>query len=445
MRDAGPRDPFDHVRFWQTQRSEKGWWHSFELPDGSRIEGVCGLESLRNRIAQYPIPADLRGKRVLDIGTWDGFFAFEMEKRGADVMAVDNWDNPRFREMHARLGSRVDYRQFDIYDLTPARIGRFDIVLFMGVLYHLKHPLLALERVCALTTEMAAVDSFILREEHLHNARLAKRPILEFFETNQFGGQTDNWNAPTLACLLALCRTAGFARAEFRNTLEHCACVACYRKWAPPREGIDSAAELVEVWHDRNFGINFDSAHDEYVSAAILAGGRNLTLDEVKPEVSGFGVRPIHVALTRDQRWEAKFKLPPGLAPGWHGVAVRIGDGPPGNEKPIAVDIPLQPGPIRITGVCDGTTWAADQLNLARGNSVAIWVAGLPENADRNNVRVYLDGRRLRVDFVETRRGTESRQVNAEVPLEAERGLARLGVALGDSRSEAAKLTLLAG
>ena len=129
---------FDYVRNWDAERAQKGWWHSFELPDGSLIEGVCNLAGLKNRLAQFPIPADLKGKRVLDIGCWDGWFSFEMERRGAEVMAVDNWDNPRFRQMHAAYNSRVDYRQFDMYDLTPARIGRFDIVLFMGVLYHLK-------------------------------------------------------------------------------------------------------------------------------------------------------------------------------------------------------------------------------------------------------------------------------------------------------------------
>src|SRR5271165_6799306 len=100
-------DPFDIVRYWNNQRTEKGWWHSFELPDGTRIDGVCALDGLRNRIAQFPIPEDLQGMRVLDIGTWDGWFAFEMERRGAEVIAIDNWDNPLFREMHARLKSRV--------------------------------------------------------------------------------------------------------------------------------------------------------------------------------------------------------------------------------------------------------------------------------------------------------------------------------------------------
>ena len=158
--------PFNYVQDWKNLREETGWWHSFELPDGTEIRGVCALDGLKNRIAQFPIPSDLRGKRVLDIGAWDGWYSFEMERRGAEVMAIDCWDNPRFREMHEILGSRVDYRQYDIYELTPDLMGRFDIVLFLGVLYHLKHPLLALERVCALTTDLAAVDSFILREEH---------------------------------------------------------------------------------------------------------------------------------------------------------------------------------------------------------------------------------------------------------------------------------------
>ena len=56
-----PPSGFDYVRNWDAERYEKGWWHSFELPDGSVIQGVCGLDGLKNRIAQFPIPADLKG------------------------------------------------------------------------------------------------------------------------------------------------------------------------------------------------------------------------------------------------------------------------------------------------------------------------------------------------------------------------------------------------
>ena len=123
MKATKQADPFSYVRTWDQRRSERGWWHSFELPDGSHIEGVCVLSSLKDRLGQFPIPSDLRGKRVLDIGAWDGWFSFEMERRGADVLAVDNWDNPRFHEMRSILNSRVEYRQFDMYDLTPQSVG----------------------------------------------------------------------------------------------------------------------------------------------------------------------------------------------------------------------------------------------------------------------------------------------------------------------------------
>jgi len=118
-----------------------GWYHSMELPDGRVIPGYQGLDVLRNRVAQFHIPADLRGRRVLDIGAWDGWFSFEMERRGAEVVAVDSTSFERFRVARELLGSKVEYRIDDVCRLTPAKVGYFDIVLFLGVLYHLKHPL----------------------------------------------------------------------------------------------------------------------------------------------------------------------------------------------------------------------------------------------------------------------------------------------------------------
>ena len=435
-------DPFDKVRYWDSRRTEIGWWHSFELPDGTFIEGVCDLPGLKNRIAQFPIPQDLHGRRVLDIGTWDGWFAFEMERRGAQVMAIDNWDNPLFHEMHSRLKSRVDYRQIDMYDLTPDRIGRFDIVLFMGVLYHLKHPLLALERVCALTTDMAAVDSFILREEHRPGADVDKRPLMEFYETDEFGGQTDNWVGPSLACLQAFCRTAGFARVELQKVIQHSACIACYRHWLPPGKSARTAPALIDARHNGNDGINFDTRYDENVSVWFESDAAKPTLDDVKPAVGGYGVRPIHVARLADGRWQANFKLPPGLTPGWHPVTVRVSDSLESQPKSIAVDMPLAPGTLRITGLCDGKTWAKGQIDLAQGDSVSLWLAGLPENADRHNVHVYLEGRRLAVTYIESRGDGEPRQANARVPADTARGPARMGVSVGEARSEPADLEI---
>ncbi len=408
-------ESFSYVRRWQSELDTRGWWHSFDLPDGSHIEGVNPIHGLKRRIDQFPIPEDLHGARILDIGAWDGWFTFEMERRGGTVVAVDNWDNPHFRQIHAALNSRADYRIMDVYDLTPARVGRFDIVLFMGVLYHLKHPLLALERVCSITTDLAAVDSFILQDELRTSEKALDRPIMEFFENEEFGGQSDNWCAPNLACLMAMCRTAGFARVNHLATLELSACVACYRKWEPVAHRSGKPPELLYVAHHTNFGLNFQTHRDEYVTIAFRIEGK-CRIDDIYPEAGGYGVRAMHVARKEEGFWEAKFKLPPGLTPGWHEVTVRVGHSAPSNPQRIAVDFPELTTAAAIVGVSDGTTWRQGELDLSGGKVLSVWVTGLPENADRTNVRVTLGGQRLAVIYIEAEAGKRPRQVNVEIP-----------------------------
>ncbi len=439
---AAEKNPFDIVRIWKRQRTEKGWWHSFELPDGTLIEGPNSVAGQQARIGQFPIPENLTGKRVLDIGAWDGWFSFEMERRGAEVVAIDNWDNPRFREMHAMLNSRVEYRQLDMYDLTPDRIGRFDIVLFMGVLYHLKHPLLALERVCALTTDLACVDSFVLQEKHRPGEGVDRRPIMEFYETDEMGGQTDNWCGPTLPCLLAFCRAAGFARVDLRGIMDHGAGIACRRHWDQPAPKAAAGPTVLEAYHHVNFGLNFDSRLDEYVTAWFDHPAKKLSLDDIQPEVAGYGVRPIHIDQIESARWQINFKLPPGVTPGWHEVRVRVQGSRPGDAARIAVDIPVDlAAPLEITGLADGTTWTADRLDLHHGGALSLWVAGLPENADRNNIHVTLNGTRLPLEFVAPP-GTEARQLNVRVPSDAPLGAATVEVCVAHAVSRPRSRTL---
>ena len=127
------------------------WYHCIELRPGIVTPGLAGGA---HSLPYYGIPEDLSGKSVLDIGCWDGFFSFECEKRGAErVVAADNWENAgrdAFDFARTELGSKVEPLECDIYDL-PDKLGgeRFDVVLFLGVLYHLRHPLLALEKVAA--------------------------------------------------------------------------------------------------------------------------------------------------------------------------------------------------------------------------------------------------------------------------------------------------------
>ena len=408
---------FDYVPAWKQEFAASGWWHSFELPDGSVLEGKCNLSGLKERLAVFPLPADLTGKRVLDVGTWDGWFAFELAKRGASVVAIDCWHNPRFHEMRRLLSldDRVEFRLIDVYDISPESLGRFDVVMFMGVLYHLKHPLLGLERVCSVTRDMACVDSFALREAHTPNPEFEGRLVMEFFETDEFGGQTDNWVAPSASCLAAFCRTAGFARAEPVGNLQYSASFACYRHWAPPQPEWGLEPQLIDAVHHVDFGINFSTRRDDYILAWFSVDSSHLGIKDIFPEVSGYGVRPVQVG-RQGPNWMTSFKLPPGLGPGWHEVRLRVRGSRLSAPIPIAVDLPLATDEIRITTVADGATWKPDEIDLSVGTTLALWITGLPESADRRCIHAKVDGKTVEVSYVEAPREGEARQVNIVMP-----------------------------
>ena len=142
------------------------FYHAVELPDGTVTPGWFDL---RAQVHHYGLPDSLDGKRCLDVGTWDGFWAFEMEKRGAaEVVAIDlddeaalDWPPRRrpvafaagrgegFRDLKERLGSAVERVELSVYHATPERIGSFDFVFCGSVLIHLRDQLLALERIAS--------------------------------------------------------------------------------------------------------------------------------------------------------------------------------------------------------------------------------------------------------------------------------------------------------
>src|SRR5581483_12285493 len=118
------------------------WWHRIDLGRGLVTPGV---DVTPQRLAEIRMPDTLAGLSVLDIGAWDGFFSFEAERRGARrILAIDRWPesgwgNPAgFFLARQVLGSKVEYARMDLFEITPERLGRFDLVLFMGVLYHLR-------------------------------------------------------------------------------------------------------------------------------------------------------------------------------------------------------------------------------------------------------------------------------------------------------------------
>jgi tRNA (mo5U34)-methyltransferase len=391
---------------------QKGWYHSFDLPDGTRIDGFISLDILKWRWSRFPLPAVLEHKRVLDTGAWDGWFSFEAERRGAQVTAIDCIEVAHFLEIHQKLHSRVNYRILDFYELSEAGLGTFDYVLFLGILYHLKHPLLALEMVCALTTDTAIVESFVT-DGDTWREHATDIPTMEFYETDELGNQLDNWTGPTVGCLLAMCRAAGFARVELMYAAGVQAGAACYRKWEPVTDPQQEAPELTDVGNSRTTGINFSTRKDEYISCWFRTAQGKIVREQLRLEVGGFGVAALFVRHEPDGRWMANFRFPPGLPQGWSEVRLRLADSDFGRSLRIAVDMPLRLDRVVLVGACDATTF---KINTIAHGWVSAWARGLPENCDRDNVRALLDSRRMAVDYVGDEDADGNRQINAVIP-----------------------------
>jgi len=304
-------------------------YHAIDLPDGSILPGLQSVEHLRWRLDLFGLPKDLRGKRVLDIGAWDGWFSFECERRGATVVAADCVELDTFLEARELIGSKVEYVTLDVPELSEARLGKFDIVLFLGVLYHLRHPLLGLEKVVELTTDMALIESFVIDRE-----KRAVPSVMEFYERGELGGQVDNWCGPSPECLMAMCRSAGFAQTELRDITNGRASVVCRRKWPEPKN-TSSPPYLNSATNHRDFTAQFHPAKEEYVCCYFKSTETALEPDSVFIEVDGYGVPTLAVTSQAPGAWQANCLRPPGLDAGQHRVSVRTRDSARSNTVEI--------------------------------------------------------------------------------------------------------------
>jgi tRNA (mo5U34)-methyltransferase len=203
------------------------WFHNLDL------RGV--LTAPHHFLGDYPavkwrrfadaLPADLRGRTVLDIGCNAGFYAIEMKRRGAErVVGIDS-DNDYLSQARfaaAVIGVELELRELSVYDVGTLR-ERFDIVLFLGVLYHLRHPLLALD----LIHEHVARDLLVFQSMQRGSSEIEPLeadypfteaevfdrpgfPKLHFIE-QCYASDPTNWWAPNHACSEAMLRSAGFA------------------------------------------------------------------------------------------------------------------------------------------------------------------------------------------------------------------------------------------
>lgn len=194
------------------------WYHRIDLGNGLLTPGT---DDSQDRLQKIALPKDLRGSSVLDIGAWDGFFSFEAERRGASrVLATDSysWDGggwgtqAGFQLARRALNSRVEDLKIDVLDLNPERVGIFDLTLFLGVLYHMRHPLLALERVASVTGKMLILDTHVDLLDHA-------RPLMAFYPDRELNNDPTNWWGPNPAAVEAMLRTVGFREVKLVRLL----------------------------------------------------------------------------------------------------------------------------------------------------------------------------------------------------------------------------------
>jgi len=225
-----PVDPESvYPREWIERARRINWYHSFSLEQGLEIEGHFDL---RPHLHRYGIPEDLSGQTVLDVGASNGFFSFEMERRGADrVVAVDLptlsdhdvtdellEDRERrftedvrleqdetdlhggFKLLKEVFDSKVEHVGLNVYDLSPDRPGgTFDLVFCGSLLIHLTDPLRALQRLRSVTRKRCIVAT-------VYDPDLGEDPSMRFI------GVWDGvaWWKPSIACLENMMRVAGF-------------------------------------------------------------------------------------------------------------------------------------------------------------------------------------------------------------------------------------------
>ena len=207
------------------------WWHEIELAPGIVTPGDDSNRMKLPILDALGLPPDLRGKRALDIGCSDGYFSFELEKRGAEVVAIDFVPETYtgFATARTILGSRVDYRMDNVYNLTPDDYGRFDVVLFLGVLYHLRKPLAALDAIRSVMHEGAQlfvgtmlIDQYFLLPDgstttlDAVNPLLKNVPLWQAYPGDTLNGDFTNCFAPNRRALEAALEEAQFRVDDFR-------------------------------------------------------------------------------------------------------------------------------------------------------------------------------------------------------------------------------------
>jgi tRNA (mo5U34)-methyltransferase len=249
-----PSDPPEEPRSCAAQVAALGpWFHNLHLPDGTQTAPdhfLGDFPRFKWETLAPHLPDDFSGWTALDIGCNAGFYTFELARRGADVTGIDVDERylaqARWAARQYGLEDQARFERMQVYDLAH-RAEQFDLVLFMGVFYHLRYPMLGLDIVAQKVRRLLVFQSLSVRGEEVHDTpcnldwpeRDAMRdpgwPKLAFIE-HRFGGDPTNWWAPDRACTEAMLRSAGMrivGRPEPETYLaepdpEHPSCVSTW-------------------------------------------------------------------------------------------------------------------------------------------------------------------------------------------------------------------------
>jgi tRNA (mo5U34)-methyltransferase len=205
--------------------SRTDWWHAIDVGDGIVTPGSCGVALQQFIWNTLHMPDDMTGLRVLDVGAYDGFFSFECERRGAEVVAIDvvPEDCRCFALAKRLLGSRIQYFQMSVYELDAQRLGgQFDFVLFLGVYYHLRHLFIALDNLWSIARKELRIETHIIDNHFVLgdgsvvklkdiDPRLVDVPIYRFYRLNELHPlDYSNWFGGNVKAVSESLESAGF-------------------------------------------------------------------------------------------------------------------------------------------------------------------------------------------------------------------------------------------
>lgn len=191
-----------------------GWWHRIDLGNGVVTPG---LDDSPEKLKHLHLPARMDGLSVLDIGAWDGFFSFECERRGARRVVASDWycwqglSKRGFEIARAALQSKVEEVELKVEDLTPEAFGTFDLVLFLGVLYHAEDPMRYLRIVRSLCKGMAIVETLV-------DALDYPRPAMVFYPGSTLNNDPTNFWGPNRLAVEAMLQEVGFPKVKYVDT-----------------------------------------------------------------------------------------------------------------------------------------------------------------------------------------------------------------------------------